>query len=70
MSNETRIKTTIREAFQLMSRQGGSFAKALSHAWFCADVGNQLRIESAFEDLIHRYAVNVEMIKQKEGQDE
>lgn len=37
---------------------GGSFAKAIAHAWAYADDKNRARLESAFADLFARYEVN------------
>ena len=38
-----------------MNRYGGSFVKALSKAWICADDDNAKRIETAFPEYIEIY---------------
>lgn len=45
----------IHQAFHMMQRIGGGFAQKLAAAWFHADLGNQHRINEAFQDLIVDY---------------
>jgi hypothetical protein len=53
-----------RAVFTLMSRIGGSFAKALAEAWKRADLDNQRRIRNAFPELVRDY---LEMVRAGHG---
>jgi hypothetical protein len=44
------------DAFHLMHEMGGTFAHHLANAWFYADSENKGRIETAFSDLVDKYA--------------
>lgn len=48
------------EAFHLMKEMGGGFATRLADAWFYADSGNKEKIETAFADMLRRYAAMTE----------
>ena len=43
-------------AVDCMERFGGSFAKAIAHAWQRADPDNRARLAAAFPELFKRYA--------------
>ena len=51
----TLSRETLYQVFELMERQGGSFARNLARAWFVADGDNQKKIQDAFYDLIWEY---------------
>lgn len=55
------------EIVEAMLMFGGSFAKALAHAYQLADPMNQARIKGAFPDLWASYAKMVRMRRQREG---
>jgi hypothetical protein len=47
--------TPTHAALDLMERQGGSFARAIAQAYYCADTHNRYRLIAAFGDLFVRY---------------
>lgn len=49
------LRHTFPDIVDSMSTFGGSFAKSIAHAWRCADLSNQARLQSAFPDLFERY---------------
>jgi hypothetical protein len=53
-------------AIDMMDRLGGSFAKAIAHAYYCADSGNKAKLMFAFADLFAKYE---RMYKQYTEQD-
>jgi len=42
-------------AIDMMDRLGGSFARAIAHAYYCADSGNRATLVAAFKPLFDKY---------------
>ena len=47
---------SMRRAALMMGRYGGSFARAIGHAWLVADSYNAARLIAAFPELFERYS--------------
>lgn len=50
----------IQRAATEMATYGGSFVKALAHAFFCADPENRKRLRTAFGDYFIKYGATPE----------
>jgi len=43
------------DSIHMMEKIGGSFAKAIAHAYYCADSGNRATLVAAFKPLFDKY---------------